>query len=81
MQTVLFGCNQSKGFTLIELVMVISIMAILAVVALPRMMTNYDDAHYSSIASTGGALSSAVILGRSQWVSNGAKGEGDVVKG
>ncbi len=61
--------------------MVIAIMAILAVIALPRMMNNYDDAHYSSIAATGGALSSAVILVRSQWVSNGAKGEVDVVKG
>lgn len=81
MQKVPIDCKQGNGFTLIELVMVISIMAILAVVALPRMMTNYDDAHYSSIASTGGALSSAVILVRSQWVSNGAKGEVDVVKG
>ena len=81
MQTVLADCKQNKGFTLIELVMVISIMAILAVVALPRMMSNYDDAHYSSIASTGGALSSAVILVRSQWVSNGARGEVDVVRG
>ena len=69
------------GFTLIELVMVIALMAILAVVALPRMMNNYDEAHYSSVAATGGALSSAVFLLRSQWVSNGAKGEVDVVKG
>ncbi len=73
--------SNGQGFTLIELVMVIALLAILAVVALPRMMDNYDDAHYSSVAATGGALSSAVMLVRGQWVSNGAKGEVDVVRG
>jgi prepilin-type N-terminal cleavage/methylation domain-containing protein len=73
--------NQESGFTLIELVMVIVLLGILAAVALPRMMNNYDEAHYSSVAATGGALSSAVMLVRSQWVSNGAKGEVDVVNG
>ena len=73
--------SRDSGFTLIELVMVIALLAILAVVALPRMMDNYDDAHYSSVAATGGALSSAVMLARGQWVSNGAKGEVDAVNG
>lgn len=69
------------GFTLIELVMVIALLSILAVLALPRMMDNYDDAHFSTVAATGGALSSAVILLRGQWVANGANAEVDAVKG
>lgn len=81
MNTMAMTKKSFNGFTLIELVVVIALMAILAVVALPRMMNNYDEAHYSSVAATGGALSSAVFLLRSQWVSNGAKGEVDVVKG
>ncbi len=69
------------GFTLIELVVVISLLSILAVVALPRMMNSYDAAHDSSITATGGALASAVILLRSQWVGNGAGGAVDGVSG
>ncbi len=70
-----------SGFTLIELVVVITLLSILAVVALPRMMNSYDAAHDSSITATGGALASAVILLRSQWVGNGAGGSVDGVKG
>ena len=70
-----------KGFTLIELVVVIALLSILAAAALPRMMKSYDGAHESSVTATGGALASAVILVRSQWVSNGARGAIDSVNG
>ena len=69
------------GFTLIELVVVIALLSILAAAALPRMMKSYDGAHESSVTATGGALASAVILVRSQWVSNGARGAIDSVTG
>lgn len=69
------------GFTLIELVIVIALLGILAAAALPRMMSSYEGAHESSVTATGGALASAVILVRSQWISNGAKGAVDVVEG
>jgi prepilin-type N-terminal cleavage/methylation domain-containing protein len=69
------------GFTLIELVVVIALLGILAAAALPRMMKSYDGAHESNVAATGGALASAVILVRSQWVTNGARGEVDSVNG
>ena len=70
-----------KGFTLIELVVVVALLGILAAAALPRMMTNYDGAHEGSVTATGGALASAVILLRSQWVIIGAKGSLDNVEG
>jgi MSHA pilin protein MshB len=70
-----------QGFTLIELVVVIALLAILAAAALPRMMKSYDGAHEASVAATGGALASAVILVRSQWVTNGAPGAASSVKG
>ena len=71
----------SSGFTLIELVVVIALLGILAAAALPRMMKSYDGAHESSVTATGGALASAVMLLRSQWVTNGAKGSVDAVDG
>lgn len=71
----------SKGFTLIELVVVIIVVSVLAVVALPRFMHSYDAAHDSTVTATGGALASAVILVRSQWVGNGSSSTTDGVRG
>lgn len=73
--------GSQQGFTLIELVVVIALLAILAAAALPRMMKSYDGAHEATVAATGGALASAVILVRSQWVTNGAPGATSTVKG
>lgn len=66
--------QQSKGFTLIELVVVIAILGILAAVALPRFINVTDDAHQSAVRGAGGALASAVLLVRSQWEVNRSKG-------
>ena len=81
MPSTLIDMKRLKGFTLIELVVVIALLAILAAAALPRMMESYDGAHESSVTATGGALASAVILLRSQWVTNGARGSVDAVNG
>lgn len=66
--------QQQKGFTLIELVVVIVILGVLAAVALPRFMNATEDAHTSAVQGTGGALASGVALAHSQWELNRGKG-------
>ena len=69
------------GFTLIELMVVISVIGILSVVALPRMMDTHDNAHEAVVKGAGGALASAVVMARSQWIANGSNVEIDGVDG
>jgi len=66
--------KQQKGFTLIELVVVIVILGVLAAVALPRFMNATEDAHTAAVQGTGGALAAGVALVRSQWELNRVKG-------
>ena len=63
--------QKQKGFTLIELVVVIAILGILAAFALPRFAQLSEQAHQSSIRGTAGALSAGVALAKAQWVTNG----------
>lgn len=63
--------GSTKGFTLIELVVVISILSILAAFAIPRFMQAQQNAHNATIQGTGGALASGVMLTHAQWVVNG----------
>lgn len=53
---------QQRGFTMIELVMVIVIIGILTAVALPKFVNIKQDAHRETLAGVAGALSSAAAI-------------------
>lgn len=54
--------KNERGFTLIELVMVIVILGILAAVALPKYQDMANDARQAVVDGTAGALKSAAII-------------------
>ncbi|UKA30491.1 type II secretion system protein [Photobacterium damselae] len=58
--------NRYKGFTLIELVVVIVILGILAVVAMPKFLNLQRDARIADLKGAEGALKSAngIIYGK-----------------
>lgn len=62
--------QRQKGFTMIELVVVIAILGILAAVALPHFIDSTKDAHRASVRSAAGAFTSAVSLVRGQYELN-----------
>jgi len=63
---------RQKGFTLIELVVVIVILGLLAATALPRFVDLTGNARGASINGVAGGLRSAVALARAQYLVNGS---------
>lgn len=68
-----------KGFTLVELVIVIVILGLLAATALPRFINVTNEARLASMNGVAGGLRSAVALARAQYVVNGSNGATSVV--
>lgn len=66
--------KNTRGFTLIELVMVIVILGILAAVALPKFANLQGDARAASIQGAAGAINSAMAIVHSQSLVNGTEG-------
>lgn len=64
----------TKGFTIIELVVVIAILSILAAVGLPRFLDTTEEAHKAAVEGVGGAFATAVLLVRAQNYANGDDG-------
>lgn len=63
--------RSQKGFTIIELVVVILLLGILTATALPRFMDVGDDAHAAVVDAVEGGLSTSLALFRAQWVAEG----------
>ncbi|MFP4611417.1 MAG: type II secretion system protein, partial [Thiohalophilus sp.] len=73
--------NQQRGFTLIELVVVIVILGLLAATALPKFIDVTTDARESSVQGVAGGLRAAAALGQAQYVVNGDKTAGSISMG
>lgn len=70
--------NSKNGFTLIELIIVIVILAILIAVALPRFVNFEEQAENAVLNSTLGALRSTARIAESRAVADGFSGTGDI---
>lgn len=60
--------KSQSGFTLIEMIAVIIILAIMAATALPKFVNLSADARKSAIEGLAGGLRSAAVLSRSTWL-------------
>lgn len=70
-----------KGFSLIELVIVIVILGLLAATAIPRFLNVTEEAEDASVDGVSGGLATAVSFVRSQWEVDGRRNDSVVLDG
>lgn len=63
---------KNQGFTLIELIAVVFIIAILASMAIPKFFAYREDALSANLTTTANAFASAVSLVHATWLADGA---------
>jgi MSHA pilin protein MshB len=73
--------HSNQGFTMLELVTVITIVGVLAAVSLPRFADVGEDAHRASVEGTYSALTVAAYLVHAQWVAKGKPADVDDLAG
>ena len=73
--------SAQRGFTLIELVVVIVILGILAAFAVPRFARLDRQARIASVRALEGSLRSGSVLARSQWLAEGLNAATTTIEG
>ena len=79
MRLLTFQIKKAAGFTMIELVMVLVIIALLSAIALPRFAKLGSQAEISSNQSVAGQLRAAVNIAHTQWIASGAIASGSTI--
>jgi MSHA pilin protein MshA len=73
--------SKQRGFTLIELVVVIVILGILAAFALPKFMGLEAQARTSTVNSMAGSIKSAAAMAYGVWLAQGVGGNSVTING
>ena len=63
--------SKSRGFTLVELVVILAILSILAAVAIPKYVSYIKEARIAALNGLAGAIRSSVMLVQARYVARG----------